>query len=775
MNSNAEIDKNSFKLDGFLVEPTRNLFTSQDETYSLEPRIMDVLCVLAERPGDVRSRDELIERIWKVEFGADESLTRAVSVIRKTFRKAGGTKNYIETIPKRGYRLTQQVIRFNETPPEPVYLDRETPELEAPTTIERTESHSSETVSEPITISESETPVAISPKIRKRSPLIFIGIAALLLLSAIGFWPRGSDNQSQVVADRSLAVLPFDDYSPGKDQAYFADGIAEELLTVLSQLDGLRVASRTSSFTYRSKDAQTGEIGKALDVDHILEGSVRKSGGNVRVTAQLIDTRNDKHVWSQTYDRTLTAENIFAIQDNISRAIASELKIQMQLPTKQAGPPTESTEAYEAYLRAKSLYASRTKGGISASIKELQRAIDLDPNFAAAHATLARVYMMAQEFGQLSDSDAYALAGVHLDKALQLAPHSSESLTAKARVLFQQSQYPVALEYFNVATVANPLDADAWRGKGLSLRELGRMPEAMEALERAKQIEPLSSMIYMSISNLEMYNEDLDEAIENVETALQLDPENVAAREQLAALTLLAGDYAGAHRLYKNNEKKYPRITNHLQRLYYWIGRPDLEAVSMDWYNKAYLAFNAGDAEEAVNIALNQKTGPIPNAVEILYNAGRMEAAYKVLRANSEQLDMYLGSTPISAFSEESAVLYCHVLLAQKDPRAYLVYEKLEARFDGKSPDDFKLPSSLWSGASWQLLNNDPKSALKWLEAMNDTGQLWRHIEFDPLFDSMKEMPEFEVLWEQMEENAARYSDAIDQQFKNPEESWVLP
>ena len=127
MNSDAEIDKVSFKLDGFTVEPTRNLFTSQDKTYSLEPRIMDVLCVLAERPGDVLSRDELIERIWKVEFGADESLTRAVSVIRKTFRKAGGSKNYIETIPKRGYRLTQQIIRFNETSPEPVYLDRETP------------------------------------------------------------------------------------------------------------------------------------------------------------------------------------------------------------------------------------------------------------------------------------------------------------------------------------------------------------------------------------------------------------------------------------------------------------------------------------------------------------------------------------------------------------------------------------------------------------------------------------------------------------------------
>jgi len=145
----------------------------------------------------------------------------------------------------------------------------------------------------------------------------------------------------------SIAVLPFDDFSQAKDQEYFANGISEELLNVLARIDGLRVASRTSAFSFQGSGADTSTIAKALDVGHIVEGSIRKSGTTLRITAQLIDTSNDQHMWSETYDRPLTAENLFEIQDEIAKAIVSELRGRLLINTQDTVSRTESLEAYQ--------------------------------------------------------------------------------------------------------------------------------------------------------------------------------------------------------------------------------------------------------------------------------------------------------------------------------------------------------------------------------------------------------------------------------------------
>jgi len=777
MNSDGDIGKNGFKCGVFDIEPSRNLFIHNGKTYSLEPRIMDVLCVLAERPGEVLTRDDLIDRIWKVEFGADESLTRAISLLRKTFKKAGATDVYIETFPKRGYRLAQPVVQFSNQPAKPTIEKRERPVIEptesnqAP---ENLKNNAEPSESDPLPVHQDRTPVIAqetlkTPK-RKFTSILLPVVLVLGAFVAVFFLTDKPDMEKTAQnRDRSIAVLPFEDYSPAKDQAYFADGIAEELLNVLARIDGLRVASRTSSFSYRSETKNAGNIGSDLDVGHILEGSVRKIGGTVRISAQLIDTQSDEHIWSNTYDRELTTENIFAVQDDISRAIASELKVRMDISQTSDGPPTSSTDAYEAYLRGKALYAPRTKEAIEASIKELKRAVSLDPGFADAHATLARVYMMASEYGAMEYNKAYSQASIHLETAIDLAPNSSESLTAKAQVLFQQRQFLIAFEYFNVATVSNPYDPEAWRGKGLSLRELGQLDEAKSALEHAQQISPMSSIIHLNLSNIEMYREDIEAAIENVENAMLLDSNNIAAREQLSLLTLSKGDYAGAHKLFLENISKFPRITNHLQRLYYLIGRPDLETTSMDWYNKAYLAFNAGDGEKATKLALDPNNpGPFAQTVEVLYNAGKLDEAYAVVKQDKVQMEIFSKPTPIGAFNENIAILYYKVLSAKADPASVILYDKLATRFDKKKPSDFRLPSSVQTGASWQLVNNNHDELLEWLDAMNERGQLWRQFEFDPLYDTLADTTAFEARWEVMEETASIYSAEIDKQLSAP-------
>jgi len=198
----------------------------------------------------------------------------------------------------------------------------------------------------------------------------------------------------------SIAVLPFEDLSPQGDQGYFSDGIAEEILNVLVRIDGLEVASRTSAFRFRDRDdIGIPGIARELDVRHVLEGSVRKAGDAIRVTAQLIDGRSDKHLWSETYDRSLTAENIFAIQDEIATAIVAALRESIALPDSarpEVGMQTESLDAYELFLEARALYNQRKSLDRAEAL--LERAVDLDPEFAGAWAIRAAIYMLNSEY-----------------------------------------------------------------------------------------------------------------------------------------------------------------------------------------------------------------------------------------------------------------------------------------------------------------------------------------------------------------------------------------
>jgi TolB-like protein len=294
----------------------------------------------------------------------------------------------------------------------------------------------------------------------------------------------------------SIAVLPFVNMSEDKNNEYFSDGISEELLNVLVRVDGLGVASRTSSFRYKGSTLGTAEIAKALKVNHVLEGSVRKAGNSVRITAQLIDAVHDRHLWSETYSRELT--DIFAIQEEIANAIVNALRDQLgRSKTSSAAPvtvraDTENLEAYQLYLKARELFIARKD--LEESIRLFERVTKLDPGFARGWEGLAAVASVAPGWA-ITDRDYHALAKQAAERALELDPSLSMPWAALANS--EKNSWPVDwarnLAMMDRAIAADPRNATAYLWRGISWVDLGFFGRALADFDRCLELEPAYS------------------------------------------------------------------------------------------------------------------------------------------------------------------------------------------------------------------------------------------------------------------------------------------
>lgn len=289
---------------------------------------------------------------------------------------------------------------------------------------------------------------------------------------------------------RSIAVLPFSDLSADQDQQYFTDGLSEELLNLLVRVDELHVASRTSSFAYRNSTLGIPEISRALNVGHILEGSVRKDGDRIRITAQLIETSSDRHLWSENFDRDL--DDIFAIQDEIANAIVQALTGEMGIEGDKAvtvEAVTENLDAYTMYLAARELFIKRET--IDESIRLFRAAIELDPKFARAWEGLAAAEMVGNSwiFGDGIDHDPHAK--VAADQALALNPDLSMPLAVLGlHAMTVGKDMLGALDYYNLAIEKDAKNTSAWLWKGILLKEVGYMDDAIQSFEQCLANDP---------------------------------------------------------------------------------------------------------------------------------------------------------------------------------------------------------------------------------------------------------------------------------------------
>ena len=325
----------------------------------------------------------------------------------------------------------------------------------------------------------------------------------------------------QPVERSSIAVLPFADLSPEGDQEYFSDGIAEEILNVLVRVDELNVASRTSSFGFKGQEALgIPVIAEKLRVRHVLEGSVRKAGDAVRITAQLIDAQTDAHLWSETYDRTLTVESIFEIQDEIAQAIVRQLGVVLEEKTVRAD--TENLDAYELYLKAHKTFIERGDIlAVGSAIDLFEQTVALDPSFARALAGLAAAYAVAPSWG-VTDRDYLTLSTDTANRAIELDGSLAMGWAVLGYTAKLRKNYEEALRGYEKAVEINPKEPTAWLWRGILHNVLGYFNRAASDIDRCLDLDPFYANCLRHRARVALFSGDDEYAMELIERAMLL-------------------------------------------------------------------------------------------------------------------------------------------------------------------------------------------------------------------------------------------------------------
>lgn len=322
----------------------------------------------------------------------------------------------------------------------------------------------------------------------------------------------------------SIAVLPFKDMSPENDQEYFCDGMAEEIINALTQIKSLPVVARTSAFSFKSKELDVREIGKQLNVEHVLEGSIRKSGDRLRITVQLIKVLDGFHLWSERFDREMG--DVFAIQDEISLAIVEHLKIELLGSEKTAivKRHTDNPDAYSKYL--KGIHFLQTHK-LRKAAEQFMEALQIDPDYAIAQVRLATVHYMGSFWGNVPPNEAYPTAKALIEKALSLDPSLAEARAAMGFInMTYDWDWEAAERELKQALQLNPHSALTHMYYSFLLTFAGRHTEAVSEARRAQELDPLSSFINDHVGNALFYAEEYDAAIEELLAVLALEPNN---------------------------------------------------------------------------------------------------------------------------------------------------------------------------------------------------------------------------------------------------------
>jgi TolB-like protein/Tfp pilus assembly protein PilF len=343
--------------------------------------------------------------------------------------------------------------------------------------------------------------------------------------------------------DKSIAVLPFVNMSADPEQDYFSEGISEELLNLLARIRELRVISRSSSFAFKDQNLEVPEIAKRLNVSHVLEGSVRKSGGRVRITAQLIDARSDTHLWSETWDRTL--DDVFAIQDEISAAVVDKLKL-----TLLGGAPTSrptDPEAYALFLQGRHFLDRFTKESLEKAGELYTQVLEIDPDYPPALKGLAEILANQAGLGFIPMEGNVARAWELVLRAADLDPNYADAWSGIGSMhMYYSGDLGAAAENFVRAVDLGPNQATIIGDAGLFARNLGRTELAVELQERQVRLDPVSSTAHFSLARALLDTGRLDEAIAAYDTALDLSPDQLTAWFWRGAALLMKGEYEAA-------------------------------------------------------------------------------------------------------------------------------------------------------------------------------------------------------------------------------------
>jgi len=391
-----------------------------------------------------------------------------------------------------------------------------------------------------------QIPKAVSkgfkPTPTRKWPILLSGFAVVALITIVATFLFYSSQSDSTDIEKSIAVLPFTDMSPSKDQEYFGDGMAEAIINALVGIPGLKVSARTSAFQFKGGENDIQTIGEKLGVATVLEGSVAKSGNTLRITAQLINVADGFHLWSNTYDRELT--DIFAIQDDLSRSIVEALEVELsgdKTKTLTKRKPT-SVEAYNLYLKGRYFWNRRTGEGLKTSIDYFQQAIDLDPTYALAYAGLADSYNLLAPYMVVSPKEAMPKAKAAAIRALEIDDTLGEAHNSLAFVRrYFDFDWLAAEKGSKRAIELNPNNATAHHWYALYLTGMGQLTEAISEIKRAQDLDPLSLIIATNVGWVYYYARQYDESVEHFKKALEMDPNFAQAHKRISLAYLQEG------------------------------------------------------------------------------------------------------------------------------------------------------------------------------------------------------------------------------------------
>jgi adenylate cyclase len=448
-----------------------------------------------------------------------------------------------------------------------------------------------------ITTSRLRRPVAVS----------LIAICLLAGITGIFLWPRQERKvppPSVSAPEKSIAVLPFADLSPAKDQEYFCDGISEEILDALAKVGGLRVVARTSSFSFKGKNTDVNEIGQKLNVANVLEGSLRREGNMIRVTAQLVNARDGFHIWSETFEREL--QGVFAVQDEITHAIVDALKIKLAVAPR--AHPQQKTEAYDLYLQGLFFSNKSDEEDLRKSLRLFQLALDQDPNLERAWTGIAKGWLWLAD-AYLKPLDAYPQAQAAANKALATDEHDAEAhvyLGETKRVLAydlegEEAELKRALEI-------DPNSAVAHLFMAFLRSSLGRLGEGLAHMRAAVRLDPLSPIIANWEVSAYVANDRLDEAFSAAKRTMEIDPNYVYFEPNLALVYREQGKLQEALDIYLRVKQTRHQPTAGLAVTYAGLGRKEEARKVLDQLIQiANTRYFPGDQIASVYVALGDK------------------------------------------------------------------------------------------------------------------------------------------------------------------------
>jgi TolB-like protein/DNA-binding winged helix-turn-helix (wHTH) protein/Flp pilus assembly protein TadD len=519
---------NGFEIAGWHVDPSTCQISQGEEIVKLEPKVMDLLVCMAGHPGEVLSRDELLDDVWQGTVVGYEALTNAVIKLRKAFGDDARHPSIIETYPKKGYRLIAEV--------ETAQPDRINPSL---------------------------LPERQSESLRSRPAKLWylVWIMAALLLAAIVAWQINEVEETWPPPGTTVvAVLPFVNTGNEIEHSYFSDGITDDLINRLSGLSGLIVISSNSTRVYKGKAVDVRQVAADLGAEYVLEGSVRRGGTRIRVNAQLIDGKTGTQKWADNYDGEL--EDVFDLQDQISGQIINALSLKLGdgEVVKRARPETSSTAAYEALLKGLEQTRHFTRKSFAIAESHFLLALELDPDYARAHAALAMIYWRAwQQKWHLNSGSRFAgwgRAKQELDAAM--TEPTPLALSLQSSMFLYNRRYEQAIEEARKAIALNPSSAIGYLALADALAFDGQPVQAIETADDAIRLDPNFPAPYLKVKGRAQFDlQQYRQAAETLRRSVAGNPEDLDATVALLASYGQSGQHDLAKKVLDQLNQKF--------------------------------------------------------------------------------------------------------------------------------------------------------------------------------------------------------------------------